>query len=400
MRSNFRTRNQRLIPWAGALLAVAACSWLLTAHAPGAKERDSEAEIDSVRALPSVVVIQPKQRDVTQKILLPGSLEPFERASLHAKITGYLEEVYVDIGDAVRESDVLAQLSIPEMAAELQRAEAEIPAAKARLQKARAEAELAHVTSQRLAELRASEPGAVTQQDVDLAAAEEKVARAQVQLARAEVLATDARVSELQSLGDYVTIRAPFDGVVVARFADTGALVGAGGKASQPIIEVVRSDKLRLAVDIPESLVTQCRTGLKLEFKLDALPGRSFEAEISRLAGALHRETRSMRVEADIDNTNGRFLPGMYARVSINMGDIPGATVLPATTLRGGGASPFVYAVQNGALERIAVKILKDDGAEIVVEGGLGPNTQVVLAGPPLLEAGQRVRVQSNGDAP
>ena len=188
--------------------------------------------------------------------------------------------------------------------------------------------------------------------------------------------------------------------MVVARFADTGALVGPGGKTGVPIIEVVRSDKLRLAVEIPESLVPQLRLGLKLDFKLDALPGRSFEAEISRLAGALNRETRSMRVEADIENAAGHFYPGMYARVSIDLQEIAGAIVLPATTLQGGGASPFVYAVRNGAVERIYVKILKDDGAEVVVEGGLDPQTQVVLVGPPLLEEGQQVQVHSNGDAP
>ncbi len=107
-----------------------------------------------------------------------------------------------------------------------------------------------------------------------------------------------------------------------------------------------------------------------------------------------------MRVEADIENAGGQFYPGMYARVSIDLGAIPGATVLPATTLQGGGVSPFVYAVRNGAVVRIDVKILKDDGAVVVVEGGLGPETQVILAGPPLLEEGQSVRVRSNGDAP
>lgn len=393
------------LQWAGAGTGVAlllgiATLWLLSTHATPARTEEPMQAAESARALPSVVVIQPKQRDVTQKIRLPGSLEPYERASLYAKVTGYLEEIRVDIGDSVSQGDVLARLAIPEMGAELQRAQAEVPAAKARLHKARAEGELAHVNYQRLADLRADEPGAVTQQAVDLAAAEEKVAVAQVSLARAELQGAQARVAELESLADYATIRAPFDGIVIARFADTGALIGQAGKTSHPIIEVVRVDKLRLVLEIPEILVPQSRPGLKLDFELDALPGRSFEAKISRLAGALNRETRTMRVEADIDNAAGLFYPGMYARVSIDLGAIPGAIVLPATTLRGGGVSPFVYAVRNGAVERIDVKILKDDGAEVVVAGGLGPNTQVVLAGPPLLEEGQSVRVRSNGDAP
>ncbi len=107
-----------------------------------------------------------------------------------------------------------------------------------------------------------------------------------------------------------------------------------------------------------------------------------------------------MRIEADVENTEQRLFPGMYARVSIDLGNIAGATVLPATTLQGGGASPFIYAVEDGAVQRIDVKILKDDGAEVVVEGGLGPETQVIVAGPPLLEEGQRVRVQHGVGAP
>lgn len=382
-----------------AILLAATCVWMISTAASRARAELAQDGTRSGEALPTVVVIEPKQRDMTQNILLPGSLEPYEKASLHAKVTGYLEEIRVDIGDPVRQGDVLARLSMPEMTAELQRAQAEVPAANARLLKARAEAELAHVTYQRFADLRSSEPGAITQQDVDLAAAQEKVALAQVELARAEVQAARARVAELKSLGDYATIRAPFDGVVVARFADTGALIGAGGKAGIPIIEVVRTDKLRLSIELPESLVPQCRRGLKLYFKLDALPGHSYEAEISRFAGALNRETRTMRVEGDVENKAGPFHPGMYARVSINLGEISGATVLPATTLQGGGASPFVYAVKDGEVVRIDVKILKDDGADVVVKGGLDPETQIVVAGPPLLQEGQRVRVRSNGDA-
>jgi len=287
------------------------------------------------------------------------------------------------------------------MAAELQRAQAEVPAARARLQKAKAEAERAHLTHQRLADLRGSEPAAVTQQAVELAAADELVSAAQVELSHAELRATQARVVELETLGGYATIRAPFDGVVVARFADVGALIVAGGKTgSEPILEVARTDKLRLAVQIPEFLVQQCHPGLGLTFKLDALPGQTFDSSVSRIARALNRETRSMRIEADVENADRAFYPGMYARVSINLGDFPGAIVLPATTLHGAGASPFVYAVQDGAVQRIDVKILKDDGANIVVEGSLGPDTQIVLAGPPRLEPGQRVRVQIQEEGP
>ncbi len=345
----------------------------------------------------SVVVVRPQKQNIKQRIQLAGSLEPYEHARLNAKVTGYLEEILVDIGDRVAQGDVLARLSVPEMVAELRRAQAEVPAARARLQKARAEADLARLTHRRLAELRRSEPGAVAEQDVDVAAAEKKRAAAEIDLKRAEVQAAEARVAELETLESYATIRAPFDGVVIARFADTGALVSAG-RASGPIVEVVRSDRLRLAIDIPENLVPLCRAGLRLDYRVDALPGRPFEAKISRLAGALNPETRSMRVEADVDNSSGELHPGMYARVSIDLAEIEGAIVLPATTLRSARGSSYVYAVQQGRVRRIDVKILKDDGAQVVVEGEIGPDTRVILPGPALLEEGQPVRALFNGD--
>ncbi len=371
-----------------ATLFVATLVWTISPTTSRANPELTE------QGLPTVIVIQPEQRDLTQEILLAGSLEPYEKASLHAKVTGYLEEIWVDIGDSVHEGEALAQLSIPEMKPELQRAEAEVPAARARLQKARAEGELARLTHKRLAELRLSEAGAVTQQDVDVAAATEKVAAAEVALARAEVLSAEARVAELESLGTYATIRAPFDGMVVARFADKGALIAAGGNGNGPIVEVMRSDRLRLALDLPESLVSHCQTGLKLSYKLDALPGQSFTAEVSRFAGALNRETRSMRIEADIENSAGKFYPGMYARVSINLGELPGATVLPSSVLRGGGASPYVFAVQEGTVQRIDVTILKDNGVEVVVGGDLEVGTQIVLSSPAQLKVGQPVHVR------
>ena len=377
-----------------ALLHAAALVWMISPVTSRANPEATEEGRKSGEGLPTVVVIEPEQRDLTQKILLAGSLEPYEKASLHAKVTGYLEEIRVDIGDSVYEGEVLARLSIPEMKPELQRAEAEVPAARARLQKARAEVELARLTHKRLAELRLSEAGAVTQQDVDVAAATEKVAAAEVALARAEVLSAEARVAELESLGAYATIRAPFDGMVVGRFADRGALISAGGDGHGPIVQVVRSDKLRLAVDLPESLVSHCQTGLKLDFNLDALPGQSFTAEVSRFAGALNRETRSMRIEADIENSAGRFYPGMYARVSVNLGELPGATVLPSSALRGGASSPYVFAVQEGTVHRIDVTILKDNGVEVVVGGDLEVGVQIVLSAPPLLKEGQPVRVR------
>ncbi len=343
-----------------------------------------ETGIHADEGLPTVVIVNLARGEVKQSLMLPGSLEPYEKAALYAKVTGFLEKVYVDIGDVIKRGDVLAQLTVPEMLSELKRAEADVV-------KANANAELAAVTYKRLADLQTLEPGAITQQDVDLASA-------QLGIARAEVQVSEATVTRFRTLLSYTTIRAPFAGTVKRRFADTGMLITAGATNSEPIVEVVRTDKLRLVIYIPESLAPYVRRGQKVLFTLDAFPGESFERTVSRIAGALMEDTRNMRVEIDIDNASGKFLPGMYATVHLAFKDISDALTIPATAVQVKEGKTCICTVEDGAIHWIPVTILQDDGAEVVVAGELRPGAAVVVAGPTLLEEGQKVQMRKEGE--
>lgn len=391
---------------AAALLASSlACRGGKSEGAGGAKASELPpvaAQAPSADATaPVVEVIAPRSEEVSQRVRLAGNLEAFESVKLYARVTGYLEAMRVDIGDRVQEGDVLARLAVPEMEAELLRARAEIPAARARLARARARAELAEVTTRRLTELQVSEPGAVMAQDVDVAASEKKVAGSEVAVAQADLERAQAHLAELEALARYAEIRAPFAGVVTERRVHPGALVVAGDEgAAEPMLSIARTDRLRLAVPVPESLARECRSGLELTFRLDALPGRDFRARVSRMASALDPQTRTMRAEADVENEDGALQPGMYARVDLDLGALPKATVLPAPAVRGGTGSPFVLVVEDGALKRVAVEILKDDGATMVVSSELSDDTPVVVAGAARLEEGQRVRIHQSSKTP
>ncbi len=392
---------------------LAACVLLGSLLACGGGESNGRAEAapgspsvgaapPSVDAtVPLVEVVAARNGTVDQHVRLAGSLEAFERVALHARVTGYLEELRVDIGSRVAEGEVLARLAIPEMEAELSRTRAEIPAARARLDRARANAELAEVTARRLQELQSSEPGAVMAQDVDIAEAEKKVAQSEVAVLQADLKRARAHLAELEAMARYAEIRAPFAGVITERHVHPGALVIAGDQSNAaPILSIARTDRLRLAVPVPESLARACQSGLELAFEIDTFPGRAFRARVSRVASALDPQTRMMRTEADVENEDGALSPGMYARVELDLGGLPKATALPASTVRGGTSAPHVFAVEDGRLRRVAVEVLKDDGATIVVSSDLTANTPVVVASAARLEEGQRVRIHESADQP
>jgi len=366
---------------------------------PGSSAR-AEVAVSPQDGSPRVDVVRPRTDDIEQRIQLAGSFEPFEHAELHAKVTGYLEEVRVDIGSRVQRGELLARVAMPEMEAELLRARAEIPAARARLDRARAQAELASVTADRLEGLQALEPGAVMEQDVDVARAERRVATSRVAVARADHERAKARLDEFEALARYAEIRAPFAGVVTRRHLHPGALVVSGVESeTRPVVSLARTDRLRLVLPVPERLSTACSVGLELAFQLDPYPDRTFSTRVARLAGALDPESRNMRVEADVPNAEGQFLPGMYARVELDLGRLPNATEVPAAALRGGTRAPFVLTVDGGRLRRVPVRVLKDDGDRVVVSGDLDETRRVVVAGASDLVPGIRVRLHDRSDA-
>ncbi len=339
----------------------------------------------------AVVVGQPGQPE-PHTFELPGSFEPYEDALLYAKVTGYVSRVHVDIGHRVASGTPLVQLDIPEMEPALRRARADVLATEAALEKADAQIRRDRITHERLAELQRREPLAVTQQDVDMAAADLQESEAAAHSADAEISVARAKLEELEAQMAYAVIHAPFNGVVARRFVDPGALVVSGADGGEPVLEVVREDRLRLVLAVPESIVPQIRTGIRAQITVDALPGRTFEAVISRSAGALSQDTRTMRTEIDLANQEGLLRPGMYATVRLELGGSAGELSVPASVVRRDGkGQSFVWTVRDGKVAKTPVEIVRDDGASAVISAGLRPESAIVLEGPAQLLEGQPV---------
>jgi len=396
----------------------------------------------------SVKVIQPERRDIERTFALPGTLKPYEEATLYAKVSGYVGEIWVDIGDRVEAGQVLANLDIPEMEPQIAQTEAQYQKAVALLAKARAEAEAAvaqaeafgekekaALASARKAEVKVAlkevvyrryqglrEDNAITelefeeaqgeyetakaslvsaQAGVASAVADTKSAHAQLAVARSEITVAEAsvgsahsEVKRLQAIASYATIRAPYTGVVTARYADPGQLIneGTSGK-STPIVRLARDEKLRLQFDVPEKDTPYVKPGTAFAFVPDALPHHPVSGKVTRIAEALEPDSRTMLAEAEIENGACILKPGMFVRVIVDLEIRKDALTLPATALVVEGSQVSVWVVENGAARLVPVEIGYDDGETVEIAEGLTEEAQVVVSGQVSLTDGTKVRI-------
>src|SRR5579883_2134520 len=234
---------------------------------------------------PAAVALVQK-RSLSNSVTLSGEFRPFQEVDVHAKVAGYIRVIHVDVGDHVRQGQVMAVLEVPELRAELQGADAAVRRSKDAVRRAKSDLLLAqslhdaaHLNFSRLKEASATRPGIIAQQELDDAMAKDKEGEAQSQLDVA--LASQKQYS---ALADYTNIVAPFDGVVTKRYADTGALVQAGTSSStqaMPVVRVAETDVFRLTLPVPESAVPDVHLGSSVQVHVQAL-NRDFEGKVAR----------------------------------------------------------------------------------------------------------------------
>lgn len=346
--------------------------------------------------LPAVTVVQPIRRPAVRSIALPASVEAFEKATLYAKVAGYLEWIKVDKGDRVRKGEVLAFIEVPEMTKEHQSAQIAVREAQAAGERALADAALKELTYKRLAGVRESQPDVIPQQEVDVARAAYEVAQGEVELARTKLERARSEVERLQALMEYAQIRSPYDGVVTERFVDPGAMIQKGTNSTgnvAPLVTVMNIDSVRVYVYVPEPDVRYVERGDPVQVRLDALPDKEFRGHITRFTTALDPQTRTMKTEIDLANPGHLIRPGMYGNAVIDLGREPDSLFLPAESVREeGGGKKYVYTVVQGRLRKVPVKTGLDDGKLVQVKG-LRADEIVVLTGAESLREGLAVKI-------
>jgi len=332
----------------------------------------------------ATVTTQKSERVVT----LPGELAPYQAVTLSARISGFVDHVDVDRGTLVRQGQVLAALAVPELAAQV--AEAQSRVLLAETHKAEAESRLTTVTSmlERLKRAAAT-PGTVA--GLDLLRAEEDVtaARAAVQTQVQAVAGSKAAVDAVRALEQYQTVSAPFSGRIVERLVHPGALVG---PTTGPLFRLEQTSRLRLVIPVPEHVLGTITIGRAVEFRLPSHPGRTFRAKVARSAGSLDARTRTMTVEADVDNSADLLAPGMFPDVLWPVIRENAMLLVPTTAVVTTTERTFVIRIVGGKAEWVTVKKGPAVGDQVEVLGGLKGGDVVVKRGTDEIRDGSPVK--------
>lgn len=366
------------------------------------------ASVSPVSGAPTTVAYTTlKTEHLTREVVITGEFRAYQVADLHAKIAGFLRQMRVDVGNTVRAGDVLAVIEVPEMdsdiaqtSAERRRTEAELGRARAELVRAQANLSLVNVSLNRLVAAVKAEPGIIAQQEIDEAQARKAAAEAQVESARAAIGVEESRIGvaqagerRSQTMAEYRTITAPFDGLVIKRYADVGALAQA-----TPVLRVADVSRLRLAVQIPESAVPLVKVGSSVTVKVGAT-NRRFEGRVARLTGDVVAASRTMEAEIDVANPGRELSPGMYAEVTLQGEKRTQGLTVPVTAVSNGGGNRTVMVVSTaGIIDIRTIKTGIETPSGFEVLEGLSPQDRIVVSNRSLLRAGQKVEARPMGD--
>jgi RND family efflux transporter MFP subunit len=313
-----------------------------------------------------VQVLKPERRDLIYSVRLPSTLSPIAQVTIYAKVSGYLKSIYVDKGDTVRAGQLLAVIDNPELGQKFQQAKSDYAIKK--------------LTYDRLANVRKENPDVIAQQDIDVS--------------EGAYLRAKHALEELQSTLAYTNVRAPFGGVITARFADAGALVQAAtSSATQalPLLTLMNMSTIRVYANVSQNDAALVKPGIPSFVSIAQLPGRRFEGTVTRTTGALDPTTRTMLVEMHLPNKDGLLQPGMFAEAVLQLKRHPNALALPPAALVLDSPGTSVFVVQDDKAKKVPIRTGIDDGVWVEVIEGLTGNENVVVVGKSRLTDGMAV---------
>jgi RND family efflux transporter MFP subunit len=315
-------------------------------------------------AVVEVVSVVSKPLDTTTQ--LEGELAPYERVAIFARANGFVSQVLVDRGSHVKQGQLLVTIVAPELGAQRAEAQAKLQSDKSTFDRLKAAAQT---------------PGAV--------------AGNEVAVAEAAVQVDQARVDSLRAMEQYLTVTAPFEGVVIERDVHPGALVGPqGAGATTPLLRIEQLHKLRLTVGVPESLVGGIADGVSASFSVRSFPGVKFTGVTRRVSGSLDTKTRSMPVELDVDNADARLAPGMFATVTWPVKRGAPSLFVPPSAIVQATERTFVARVKDRTVEQVPVSRGISQGELVEVFGALHDGDVIAKRGSEELRNGIEVQTK------
>lgn len=348
---------------------------------------------DGSMELPTVAVAKVQRDDLSRSLTMSAEFRPFQEVDVHAKVSGYVQVINVDVGDHLKAGDTIAVLEIPELKDDLKKASAATRVAKEGVKRAQAKYDDVHSSSQRLLQVAKEQPNLVAEQDVDSARNEDQAAAAALSEARQQVEECQANENKMLTMISYAVITAPFDGVITHRYADTGALVQAGTTSNtqaMPVVSIAQDNLLRLVFPVPESVVSYIQNGTPVDVTVSSL-NKSFNGKVARFSSKVDRNTRTMETEVDVPNTDSHFTPGMYASVKITVEERKNVLDIPVQSLSS-GEQPSVFVInKEGQIEARIIKTGMETPDTIEVLSGLDEGDLVVVGARGQLRPGERV---------
>jgi membrane fusion protein, multidrug efflux system len=381
------------------ILALAAASCVCVSC--GSNTNSGPKVQTSAPAAPTVEIAKVSSKKLSITTRLPGELQAYEVVAVFPKVTAYVDSISVDRGTHVKSGQLMARLVAPEVAA--QRAEAQSKLQAAEAQRAEADAKLAsdQSTYDRLKSASAT-PGVVAGNDLEVAQRAVDGDRARLEAMRGSAEAAKSALKSVSEIEGYLLVRAPFDGVVTERNVHPGSLVGPATSVSGtalPMLRVEKTNKLRLVVPVPEKYAAGMKEGTKVEFSVPAFPSQTFSGTIARIAHSVDVKTRTMPVELDVLNADGRLSSGMFPEVLWPVRRTEATLFVPVSAVARTTEATFVIRIRDGNTEWVNVQTGEIDGKSIEVFGGLHEGDEVAVRGTDELRVGTHVVAKPVSDA-
>ena len=354
-----------------------------------------EATGKEMMEAPAVNVFTITPSPGTQSLKLPGETAAWNETAIYARVNGYVAKWFADIGDNVTAGQTLALIETPELDAELLAAKAKLNSAIAQVAVKQARADFAVTTDQRWRE---SPKGVVSDQERESKKAGSAEALAELNAAHAQVMLQQADVDRLTALTQFKEVKAPFDGTIVQRQIDLGNLVTAGSTANTTsLYRLSENSPMRIFVYAPQSVAHRLmKAGTGAVITSADISGMRLEGKVARTARAINPQSRTIRIEIDVPNSDRSLVPGMYVQAEFEL--TGGAQIqIPAAAMLYRSGGPQVAVVEpSGAVAFRDVTIASDDGNMVSIGTGLAVGEKVALNLSSQIAAG--VKVKANSD--
>jgi RND family efflux transporter MFP subunit len=364
------------------VLVVIGVAYRLLSHASAEHQLK---ETTDANATPTVNVTHPAVTGASDELALPGNTQAFDDTPIYARTSGYLKKWFVDIGAHVRQGELMATIETPEL-------DEQLLVARAELKSAQAELNLANTTSERYQNLLKQD--SVSRQETDVA-----VSGAAAKLSAVE--AAQAAVRRLEQLQSFEKVYAPYSGVVTQRNTDIGDLIDAGSPTTpgnaKELYRIASVNELRIFVAVPEFYSPDIHNGDTATLTLDEYPGQTITGTVTRNSNAIDSSSRTLNVEVDVNNKDGKLLPGAYVFVHFKIPVQSQLLSVPSNALIFRSEGMQVAIVRDGKVHLQHIAIAKDNGKSVEVANGLAANDAIILNPSDSIAEGQQVNVSNSG---